>query len=160
MKLLLLPCLLGACAILEPVASSGVTDAGFIRVSPGQVQWRERPGWLGVQSAVIAGDPSKAGIYVERVKFPPYVMSRPHTHRHDRHVTVLKGTWYTGTGSAWDPKQAVPLEPGSYMMHPAGAVHWDGSAGSEEVIIQVVGLGPSDATLADPSQPLWGGVDR
>ena len=59
-----------------------------------------------------------------------------------RHITVLKGTWYAGTGDKFDPEHAVPLKPGSYMMHPTKAVHWDGSAGDEEVI----GYGPSGTT--------------
>jgi hypothetical protein len=35
------------------------------------------------------------------------------------------------------------------MFHPARAVHWDG-AKDEEVIIQVVGMGPVGTTLVDP----------
>jgi quercetin dioxygenase-like cupin family protein len=101
------------------------------------------------------GDPTKPGIYVTRVKFPPHVMDRPHWHGEDRHITVLKGTWYTGTGDTFDPDHAVPLKPGSYMLHPAKAVHWDGSAGDEEVIVEAIGYGPSSTTPQDPSQPFW-----
>jgi hypothetical protein len=32
------------------------------------------------------------------------------------------------------------------MMHSAKAVHWDGAAGGEEVIVQVIGYGPSGTT--------------
>jgi hypothetical protein len=49
----------------------------------------------------------------------------------------------------------VPLKPGSYMMHPAKAVHWEGSAGDEEVVVQVMGYGPSGTTPEDPKQPFW-----
>ena len=41
------------------------------------------------------------------------------------------------------------------MMHPAKAVHWDGSAGDEEVVGQVMGYGPSGTTQEDPKQPFW-----
>jgi hypothetical protein len=61
-------------------------------------------------------------------------------------VTVLKGTWYTGTGEIFDPDNALPLKTGSYMMHPAKAVHWDG-AKDEEVIVQIIGIGPG-ATIS------------
>jgi len=82
-------------------------------------------------------------------------MDRPHWHPNDRHVTVIKGTWFTGTGGTFDPKQAVPLKAGSYMLHPAHALHWDGSNSDEEVIVQVVGIGPADTVQADPTQPFW-----
>jgi hypothetical protein len=49
----------------------------------------------------------------------------------------------------------VPLKAGSYMLHPARALHWDGSNSDEEVIVQVVGIGPTDTVQADPSQPFW-----
>jgi len=37
-------------------------------------------------------------------------------------VTVIKGTWYAGTGDTFDVNKAVPLRAGSYMYHPAKAV--------------------------------------
>ena len=43
----------------------------FPVVTPEQVKWKDRPGFEGVQFASIAGDPSKPGIYVIRVKFSP-----------------------------------------------------------------------------------------
>jgi hypothetical protein len=47
------------------------------------------------------------------------MMSRP-THAQDRHVVVLSGTWWTGTGKDFDPSKAVPLKASGYnMMHPA-----------------------------------------
>jgi len=44
------------------------------------------------------------------------------------------------------------------MLHPAKAVHWDGSAGDEEVIVEAIGYGPSGTTPLDPSQPFWVGT--
>ena len=49
----------------------------------------------------------------------------------------------------------MPLKPGSYMLHPGKALHWDGSNSDEEVVVQVVGLGPADTTPADPARPFW-----
>ena len=146
-----------ACAVVaggapSPKAASG---ADFIRLTPDQIRWQDLPDGHGAQLATIAGDPSGNGLYVQRVRFPPHVMDRPHRHPHDRHVTVIQGTWFTGTGSTFDPKQAVPLKAGSYMLHPAGALHWDGSYSNEEVLVQVVGIGPVDSVQADPSQPFW-----
>jgi Cupin len=130
-------------------------DGGFVRLTPEEVRWQDVPGGHGAQVATIAGDPSRPGLYVQRVRFPPHVMDRPHWHPHDRYVTVIKGTWYTGTGGTFDPAHAVPLKPGSYMFHPAKALHWDGSNNGEEVIVQVFGEGPVETTAADPHQPFW-----
>ena len=41
------------------------------------------------------------------------------------------------------------------MMHPAKATHWDGSAGAEAVIVQIIGEGPGTTTQVDPSKPFW-----
>jgi len=139
---------------------SAANDSAFVRVTPEQVRWQDLPASPGVRIATIAGDPSGHGLYVQRVRFPPHVMDRPHYHPNDRHVTVLKGTWFTGTGATFAPAQAIPLKAGSYMLHPAKALHWDGSNGDEEVIVQIIGIGPADTVQADPSQPFWVRVER
>jgi hypothetical protein len=35
----------------------------------------------------------------------------------------------------------IPLPAGSYMMHPAGGIHYDGSKDGE-VIVEIKGIGP------------------
>ena len=125
--------------------------AGFVRVTPEQVRWVDEPNALGFQRAVIEGDPTKPGIYVVRVKFPPWVMSSNHFHQEDRYAVVLKGTWYTGVGDEFDPDKTVALKPGSFMKHPAGAHHFDG-AKEEEVIVQIIGYGPSSTTRLRPQE--------
>jgi quercetin dioxygenase-like cupin family protein len=99
--------------------------------------------------AVLAGDPEKEGFYLLRAKFAPGVMSSPHYHSTDRHVTVISGTWYTGTGREFDRDNVVPLQPGSYMMHPAGAIHYDGSRDGE-VIVEIKGVGPASTVRLEP----------
>ena len=136
-------------------AGADESSAGFVRRTPEQIPWKDIPDGHGAQLATLAGDPAGHGIYVQRVRFPPHVMDHPHWHPNDRYVTVLKGTWYAGTGTIFDPARAVPMKPGSYMLHPAHAVHWDGSNTDEEVIVQIVGLGPADTVQQDPSQPFW-----
>jgi hypothetical protein len=135
-------------------AVQGAAD-GFVRVAPEQIHWQDVPNSFGVQVATIAGDPKSTGLYIQRVRFPPYVMDRPHWHPNDRYVTVLKGEWFAGTGPHFDPKQAVPMKPGGYMLHPAKALHWDGSNSAQEVIVQICGMGPADTVLADPKLPMW-----
>jgi quercetin dioxygenase-like cupin family protein len=132
-----------------PLAVATRDSAGFVRIQPNQIVWRDEPGYGGLQMAVIEGDPAKPGVYVVRVRFPPGVMTRPHRHPEDRLATVISGTWYTGTGTTFDPDRTVALSPGSFMKHPANAYHFDG-AKSETVIVQIVGVGPSDTVFFHP----------
>jgi quercetin dioxygenase-like cupin family protein len=127
----------------------------FVRVTPTEVQWRDIPNSHGAQQAILLGDPEKPGIYVVRAKFPPHVMDAPHWHPNARYVTVLEGTWYAGTGNTFDPAKAVPLKAGSFMLHPAKAVHWDGSAGNEPVVVQIIGEGPAQTVQVDAKEPMW-----
>jgi quercetin dioxygenase-like cupin family protein len=145
--------------VFPSIVSAGTDAAGFERVLPDQVVWKDVPNGLGVQAAVVSGDPSKPGVYVVRVKFPPGISSAPHVHAEDRYAVVLKGTWYTGTDADWDPAKAVALPAGSFMKHPAGAVHFDG-ARDGEVILQIVGIGPSKTTPVVPSLPEFGKPHR
>lgn len=139
---------IGVLLIAAPVVSGQVArpDAqGFIRVAPDDLTWGTG---TSMQSIVIAGDPTKPGIYVIRNRFPPGQMSRPHFHNQDRFVTVIKGTWWTASGpdaDVFNPAKTVPLTAGSFMMHPAGGHHYDG-AKDEEVIVQIVGMGPVTTT--------------
>jgi len=130
---------------------AGADEDGFMRFTPDSVPWK-KVGDSGIEVAILSGDPSKAGsVYVQRVKFPPGTFSSPHYHPEDRHVTVIKGTWYAGTGEVFDPAKAVPLKTGSYMFHPAKGVHWDGSM-DEEVIVQIIGIGPGETISVHPEQ--------
>lgn len=151
---------LGALVLCGTVTLAGSiaiaqTDArGFVRTTPEQVKWVDEPDGLGVQRAVIQGDPAKPGIYVVRIRFPRGVMSNNHFHKEDRHAVVLTGTWWTGTGSEFAPDRTVLLKAGSYMMHPAGEHHFDG-AKDEEVTLQLIGYGPSETTRLRPQEGLY-----
>lgn len=137
-----------ACAIYAPAIVAQTTD-GFLRILPEQTPFKSPLG-AGPSQAVLYGDPSKPGVYVVRNKFPPGAHSNPHFHSQDRHATVIKGVWWTGVGETLDFKTAVPLKAGSYMLHPANGVHWDG-AGEEEVIVQIIGIGPVETTRVGKS---------
>jgi quercetin dioxygenase-like cupin family protein len=127
-------------AVLLAGAVLGVVDEdGFVRIMMDEIGFEGDES--GPQITLIYGDPEQAGFYLLRARFAPGVFSTPHYHSTDRHVTVIKGTWYTGTGDSFDRDDTVPLSPGSYMMHPAGAAHYDG-AKDEEVIVEIKGIGP------------------
>jgi quercetin dioxygenase-like cupin family protein len=95
------------------------------------------------EQAVLLGDPSKPGLYIVLTKWPPHRNSRPHSHPNDRYITVLKGTWWVNTGSNYDPDGMKPVPEGSYVVHYAGQMHYDG-AKDEECILEIVGMGPAN----------------
>ena len=127
-------------ASLPSVAA--VDEKGFVIVNAERNQVQKNPAGSGPDLAVIAGDPTKEGFYIIRARFAPGVMSMPHSHPGDRHVTVISGTWWAGKGSTFDPNSTTPLAPGSYMLHPAGEVHFDG-AKDVEAIVEIKGMGPA-----------------
>jgi quercetin dioxygenase-like cupin family protein len=144
----------GAFLLLSFAVFGQRATPSVVRITPEQLQWMDEPDGLGFKTAIVEGDPAKPGLYIIQVKFPPGVMSRPHIHREDRYATVLKGTWYTGAGEEFAPDKTIPLKPGSFMKHPAGVYHFDG-AKDEEVILQLVGMGPSETTKRRPELGLF-----
>lgn len=112
---------------------------------PGQIEWVDG---AGASQAVLAGDPSKPGLYVVLVKWHPGHMSRPHFHPNDRFITVISGTWWVGSGKTYDPDSTYPVPAGSFVTHYGNQVHYDGAKG-EEVVLEIVGLGPATATSAE-----------
>jgi len=140
---------LGALLLIAalPLCVAADIDEGFVRIKPEDLVWTLNAN--GSSFSVIEGNPQADGLYIQRNKFPPGVFSHPHYHDQNRYVTVIAGTWYTGTGSEFDPDRTVPLGPGSYMKHPAGAVHFDG-AKDHEVIVEIRGMGPVKTVYLDP----------
>ena len=105
----------------------------------------------GASQAVIWGNPAKPGeTYVVRNRFAPGAFSRPHFHPETRYITVLKGTWWVGSGPKFDTDATTPVPAGSVVVHHANQIHWDG-AKDEEVIVQISGVGPSATIPVDES---------
>ena len=74
----------------------GYPERPFVRVEFDKLSWRPTEGnTLGVETAVVEGDPSKPGYYLTINHFPKGVMSRPHYHPDERYIIVLRGTWHT-----------------------------------------------------------------
>jgi quercetin dioxygenase-like cupin family protein len=138
--------LLGALAVCA-AAFAAKDEKGFVIVKPNEIVYEKNPAGSGPDLAVIAGDPTKEGFYIIRARFAPGVMSQPHFHPNDRHVTVISGTWWAGKGPNFDPNSTTPLGPGSYMLHPAGEIHYDG-AKDVEAIVEIKGIGPAPSIPA------------
>ncbi len=124
-----------------------VVGQGVEVTTPENIKWVKNA--AGTQeTAVLFGDPNKAGPYVIRLRWLPGNMSRPHFHPNDRFFVVVSGTWWVGSGEKYDPESTVPAGPGSYILHKAGAIHYDG-AKKEPAVIQVWGMGPNASTPAE-----------
>ncbi|OFW30117.1 MAG: hypothetical protein A3H97_24425 [Acidobacteria bacterium RIFCSPLOWO2_02_FULL_65_29] len=108
-----------------------LVDANHLIMQPEQAETGGR----------VFGDASKPGMYITRNLFRAGNGSRPHYHDSDRWVTVIKGTWWTGSGDLYQPDKMMPIKAGGLMFHPAGFHHYDG-AKSEDVIVQIMGMGP------------------
>jgi len=141
--------IVAALTCAAPVARSA--EHAIDIVDTDQLAWKDYPGLPGVQFVVLAGNPREAGLYVIRAKFAPHTMSRPHWHPEARYVTVIKGTWWAGTGDKFDPNATVPLHAGAFAIHAPHEVHYDG-AKDEEAIVQISGMGPSGTTVVEPKQ--------
>jgi hypothetical protein len=144
----LLPAL-GFAAVVS-LASPKPTDlnpAALKLQLPDQIKWDDDLA-RGESTALLAGDPSKPGIYVQLVKWHAHHMSHPHFHPNDRFITVISGTWWVGTGPKFDPDNTKPVPPGSFVTHYGKQIHWDG-AKDEDTLLEIVGEGPATATPAE-----------
>jgi quercetin dioxygenase-like cupin family protein len=132
------------------VALADPDPAAMSLTREADIQWRENPAVPGLRSAVLYGSPPNPGPYVVRVRFPPGTFSAPHFHPEERQIVVLKGTWWVGAGPNWDRNATTPLPAGSFVVHRANQIHFDG-AKDEEVIVQISGIGTNATTFVDES---------
>ena len=113
-----------------------------------------------VKTGTIFGDASKPGIYITRNLFKAGPGggqigggSRPHYHDQDRYVTVIKGTWWVALGpeaDTYNPDKMTPIHAGGFVFHPANGHHYDG-AKDEDVIVQIIGMGPVKTVNLEPA---------
>ena len=112
---------------------------------PSDIKWNKSPN---AERAVLYGDPSKPGYYAELVRWLPHNNSRPHYHQNDRFIQVLSGTWWVQTGAKYDPAGFKPVPAGSFVVHTAKEIHYDG-AKDEPCLLLISGMGPSTSTPAE-----------
>jgi len=129
-----------------PGDAADIDRAAVDFTPPSEIKWVRNPAGTNEQ-AILYGHPAKPGPYVVRIKWLPGNMSRPHFHPNVRFFVVISGTWWMGTGETFDPDSTVPAPAGSYVIHYANKIHYDG-AKDEEAVIQVWGMGPATSTPA------------
>lgn len=103
----------------------------------------------GAKSALIVGDPKKAGVFIAYLKFPPNYPIPPHTHPFAEVITVLKGKLGNGMGEEFDKNKGEIMGVGTSFTLPEGHTHYVWTT-DEETIVQLVATGPWGITYTNP----------
>ena len=137
-------------------ASAVAQQGGRTTIRLQDIQWPSAraggtgtSGASGIETVILKGDPTKAGLYTLILRVAPNTRIQAHSHRDDRVATVVKGTWYFGYGPAFDEKGLHPLGPGSFYTEPPDTPHF--AMTKEEVVLQITGIGPSSTTYVNPA---------
>jgi quercetin dioxygenase-like cupin family protein len=117
---------------------------------PDALKWVEPPVLPGARLAVVQGDPSKEGPFAYRLKMPAEYRIPPHLHKAGENVTVLSGTFFIGMGEKFDQTAGQALPAGGFVSIPPNHAHF-AWAGSQETIVQVHGVGPTDLRFVNPA---------
>lgn len=100
------------------------------------------------EDEIVMGDPAAAGKeFVQRVRELPGTVIPPHTHTFDEHLTVVKGTFYFGTGRTFDSTALREFPAGSYIYMPRGMAMFGYAPGP--VTLQLHGIGPYEQKFVD-----------
>jgi quercetin dioxygenase-like cupin family protein len=102
------------------------------------------------QHVTLFGDPTKPGLYVDRIKFSAGTKVMPHWHPDSvRTVLVLSGTFYFAVGDVFDETKLTAYPAGTLYSEPPGTPHF-AWARDGEVILQVTAIGPTGNTPVPP----------
>jgi hypothetical protein len=107
---------------------------------PDQFDWKGGPDAAN-KTATLFGDPSKPGLYVRVTKRGPNVWSQPHSHKNERFITVLAGTFLIGTGAKFDKNNTIAVGPGGVVHDLPNQMHYDGT-GPEGATLEFIAMGP------------------
>ena len=136
-------------AVVLAVAGSAWAQQATTVVKAEEVTWKDHPVFPGAHIAVLVGDPTKAEVVVQRVKFPPNYRVAPHTHPYAEVVTVLSGTLGSGMGEKFEAKGDL-LKPGGLFALPAKHPHYVWTT-TEETVVQVQFTGPGGIDFINPA---------
>lgn len=102
-------------------------------------------GIAAIQTIVLKGDPTRAGLYTIMLRIPANTRIAAHTHPDDRIGTVISGTWYFGYGKVFDANALKALPPGSFYTEPPSDPHF-AETRDTPVVLQITGYGPTGTT--------------
>jgi len=124
------------------------------RLTPQEIQWPASApvagtsNVAGIQTVVVKGDPTKAGLYTLMLRVPPNTRIQAHSHKDDRTAVVVSGTWYFGYGGSFNEGGLKELPAGSFYTEPPNADHF-AMTRAQAAVIEVTGYGPSSTTYVD-----------
>ncbi len=132
----------------QPAKPAAAAASTHVTVPAGELQWT--PMFLGLERAVVSGDPDKPGPFVIRLRAKVGATVPAHWHPVDEHITVLSGTLRLGMGDKYDPKALHVLTAGTYSFMPKNVRHFGTfTPGS---VIQVHGTGPFVLNFVNPAE--------
>jgi pimeloyl-ACP methyl ester carboxylesterase/quercetin dioxygenase-like cupin family protein len=105
-------------------------------------------GLPGVTTRVLAGDPSRSGLYTIVLFVPAHTTIQAHSHRDDRTATVISGQWQFGYGDHFEAASLKRLPPGSVYSEPAGTNHFARTL-AEPALVEITGVGPTDTKYVE-----------
>ena len=127
-----------------------------IRLTPDEIKWPApsgsaagTSGLAAIQTVILKGDPTKAGLYTLLLRLGPNNKIQAHSHRDNRVATVISGKWYFGYGKEFDEKALKELPAGSFYTEPPGVAHF-AMTKDVGVTIAITGTGPTDTNYVDP----------
>lgn len=131
--------LLALTVALSVGVAAWAAAAGPTVVMNGTEKWGKPQ--MGMQEAVLYGNPDKAGFFVVRLKAGPNWSFPVHYHPTQENVTVISGTLYAGIGAKFDKSKASAFPAGSFVSMPANLKHYAFTK-STGVVLQIDGMGP------------------
>jgi anti-sigma factor ChrR (cupin superfamily) len=142
---------IAAALLLSGIAPASAQHGDHRMVLPADLKWVDVPSLPpGAKLAVIEGPMSEPVAFTVRLKFPAGYQIPAHWHPAVERVTVLTGTFHMGTGEKLDRAHGAALAPGSMMILQPQTRHFAWT-GSEEVIVQLNGIGPWGVTYVNPT---------
>jgi uncharacterized RmlC-like cupin family protein len=148
---------LGLVAVLLSASGAVAAPSVELRLTPAEIavlgQGGAGPGSSGVagiQTSVLAGDPTKPGPYTIKLQAPANTRISAHSHRDERTAVVISGTWFFGYGDKAEEAKVKALPPGSFYTEPAGDHHF-ALTRDEPVVVYIFGYGPTDTVYVDPA---------
>ena len=119
----------------------------MVMTQPSELVWADLGLVPGVQVVVLSGDPSKAGHYVLRLKFPPDTRMPAHWHPKVEYATILSGTLLLAMGEEEIAENLKAYPAGTFSVVPPRMAHYGRSV--DEVIIELSGPGPYEVVFVN-----------
>ena len=115
---------------------------------PNQLNWQTSSTLpKNVSAALLAGNPTKPGIFAIRVRLPKHFRGEPHTHPHNAYIVVLSGMLHIDMGEKFNAASLKAVPPDGFLFIPAHTPHFEWT--DRVTNVQVIGMGPWGTTLVN-----------